>query len=92
MWNMMSDETIDGIIFGMQLSSNKQVTQRRTEFNAICAEFRIATKNKTKSEMITELKQHCPAYITELLEKDSENGIRDRYINTFIYRYIKRTL
>ena len=79
----LSDETIDGLMFEWRLASNPQVTARREAYFAKLKAFRESTAAKTKSEMISELKADCPAYILELLEKNSEAQIRDRYVQTF---------
>lgn len=82
----MSDENRDGIIFGLALASNPKVTAAREAYYARRREFEAATAHKTKTEMIAELKANYPAYILELLERDSLAGIRDRYVTTFMPR------
>ena len=79
----MSDETRDGLIFELALRSNPRITAARDAYYARLRAFAAANEHKTKAEMIAELKADCPAYIVELLEKDSLEGIRSRYVNTF---------
>lgn len=79
----LSPETIDGLEFEARLASNPRVIARRDAFWASVKAFREKNADKSKAEMIAELKAHCPAYILSFLEADSEAGIRDRYVMTF---------
>ena len=45
--------------------------------------FRDVTAYKSKADMIAELKADNPAYIISLLEANTEDDVRDRYVHTF---------
>jgi hypothetical protein len=81
---MMEAETIDGVIFGMQLAANPKVTARRLAWLARRSVFAASIKDKTKAEMIAELKSNNPVYIISILESHSEACFRERYIATFM--------
>lgn len=79
----LSEETIDGLLLEARLRANPGVTARREAYYAKLRAFREATAHKTKAEMIRELKADTPAYILEILERQSEEEIRVRYVGTF---------
>jgi hypothetical protein len=74
----LSEETIDGLLFGMALASNPKVIAGQKAYNARLRANREAIKDKSKAELIAALKAHCPAYITELLEKNDLPALQDR--------------
>lgn len=80
----LSDETIDGLLFEARLASNPKVIAARDDYYRRKREFREANSGKSKDEMIAELKAHCPAYIEELLQKEHDDLLRDRYVTTFM--------
>lgn len=81
MW--LSPETIDGLELEARLACDPKVIAARDAFWARIGAFRKQTANKSKAEMIAELKAGNPAYIVSLLESQSEENIRDRYVMTF---------
>jgi hypothetical protein len=74
----LSDETIDGLMLEMALASNPKVKARREAYYARIRASREAIKGKSKADLIAALKSHCPAYITELLEKNDLPALQDR--------------
>ena len=82
----LSEETINGLLLEWKLAGDPNVTAKREAYYARIRAFAEKTKDKTKPEMIAELKADCPAYIVELLESHSEASVRDRYVRTFFKR------
>jgi hypothetical protein len=81
----LSDETIDGLMLEMQLSSDPKILARRDAFWAKVKNFREKTAEKSKEEMIAELKAHNPGYILQLLNARPEPEIREKYVMTFVH-------
>ena len=84
--SVMESETMDGIIFGMQLATNPKIAAARKAYFQRRAAFSEANKHKTRDEMIAELKAHNPAYLVDLLRRQDEASVRDRYVTTFMPR------
>ena len=74
----LSEETIDGLLFGMALACNPKVIARQKAYHARLRANREAIKDKTKAELIAALKFHMPSYITELLEKNDLHDLQSR--------------
>jgi hypothetical protein len=79
----LSPETIDGLEFEARLAGNPKIRAARDAFWERVNAFRERTKDKTKADMIAELKAHNPAYLVNILEGNSEESVRDRYVMTF---------
>lgn len=82
-YHALSPETIDGLELEARLAGNPKIVEARLAFWARVAAFHKRTANKSKAEMIAELKASNPAYIVSLLEASDEQNIRDRYVMTF---------
>lgn len=82
----LSDETIDGLAFGMRLAMNPKVQAQRRAYLERLAKCRAASAHLSKADMIAELVQHNPAYLVKVLERSSEEAIRNRYVHTFASR------
>jgi len=75
---LVADETLDGIMFGMALASKPGVMQRRDAFWASVRQDTEAMVHIPKDRLIATLKQMNPAYIVELLERNTPVELRHR--------------
>lgn len=74
----LSDETIDGIVFGLRLASTPGWLARRDAFWESVRRDKEALKAVDKPTLIAVLKQMNPAYIVDLLEQKTPEDLRDR--------------
>lgn len=83
----LSDETIDGLMFGAALASNPRITARREEYNRKVEAARVKARSMTKTEIIYALCEHTPSYIRDLLETEDarfgDGSLVERYARTF---------
>lgn len=64
----MSEETIDGILFGLRLASDPRVTARREAYNRRIREDRAAVKQFTASHLADALMKFRPTYLPMIRE------------------------
>ncbi len=84
---MLSDETIDGLVFGMQLASSPALKARRKEYERKVEASRTKARAMSKAEIIDALCAQTPSYIRSLLETEDErlgaDSLVERYARTF---------
>lgn len=84
MFRGMSDETLDGIVYGMRLAANPKLRARQEDYERRVNECLKEAALMTPGEVVSRLVQHMPSYIApQLLESQ---GLRDRYARTFFKR------
>lgn len=90
---MLSDETIDGILFGLRLA-RKQPRQSTIEYNAAVKEAKQHALSMSQNDLVAILKANCPSYIEELLYTEDERfgsgSLAERYARTFWKKYTKK--
>lgn len=83
----MSDETLDGIVFGMalanRLATRPEAKRRASEYRRKLQQAREIAAAKDRAELIADLRAHNPAYVEEWLSKNDVADLRDRHAHTF---------
>jgi len=97
MWSELTDETKDGILYGLQLQAalrrNPQLRRRNEQYNEAVRRAKKAAAKMELWEVINALKANCPSYITELLLTEDQRfgmgSLAERYARTFWKDYLE---
>lgn len=87
----MSDETLDGIAYGLKLAGIPGLKERRLDYERRINECRKQAASMTREQIVARLREDMPAYIGELLMKEDLGRLHDRYAHTFYERVPKPT-